>query len=90
MSEQFVFIAEDSNSTVGRIVNLMIEKSPDLEDSLSMFSTQLKPKGETEVLSRVEFFDRYGDFVPDTVKGILDGGMVSGFVWSSKLFFNYS
>jgi hypothetical protein len=89
MSNPLTYLARDTHSEYGRVICLLVDKSNGEGYSLALFDNKFGKGPKPEILDRVEFFDRYCNFVPETVREMVNNCPASGFFWSSHLFFNY-
>lgn len=89
MSRPLTYLVRDVIDDSGRTICLSIEKSCNIEESLALFNKRFGEGPNIETLGKLEFFTRYCNFVPETVKEMTESCLASGFVWSSYLFFNY-
>ena len=88
------YLVEDYRSESGRVLRLAIEKALSLEDAIQAFNRSLPAKEASltrpiKVHSKESFLGWYSNFIPESVRLLMDYPGASGFSWQSEFFVSY-
>lgn len=88
------YLVEDSQFESGRVLHLAIEKALSLEDAIQAFNRSLPAKEvssihQIKVHSKESFLGWYSNFIPESVRFLMDSPGASGFSWQSRFFVSY-
>jgi len=86
------YMVRDSQYDSGRVLQLAIEKALSIEDATANFNRSFPPKENSspiQVHSKESFLGWYSNFIPESVRLLMDYPGASGFSWQSEFFVSY-